>query len=171
MAATVYLQEWNGNSGAEIATSKSGATIRFKSADDATVDANDPLVVPGAGVYRSYEKYLQAYLELLGGSAEISNVEVFCTSSPIDGISIWAKQAAAYDTPLAGGYGAGGAMLGPKVDLFTKDANDPFVLGAGPYAVAGTEVADFLILQLEVNPSATVGALANTNIVLRYDEA
>ena len=170
MAATVYLQEWNGTSGSEIATSKQAGTVRFKSADDAVVDASAPLIKPNAGVYRSYEKYLRTHLEALGGSTEISNVEVFCASTPIDGISIWAKTAAAYDTPLSGGYSAPGAMVGPKEDLFVKNSDDPIILGAGPYDSPPVDVADFLVLQMECYPSATIGALADTDIVLRYDE-
>ena len=171
MAATVYLQEWNGVSGGEVATSKQGATIRYKSADDAVVDASDPLIKPNAGTYRSYEKYLRAYLEVLGGSANISNVEVFTSGDPIDGIAIWGKSEAAYDTPLVGGYDAAGAMVGPKEDMFTKDTDDPIVLGAGPFAAPATDVGDFLVLQMEVYPSATVGALGTVDLVLRYDEA
>lgn len=170
MAATVYLQEWNGTSGAEIATSKNGSSVRFKSADDAVVDASDPLVKPNAGAYRSTEKYLQVRLEGLGGSTDIRNLEVYTTSDPLDGIGIYSKSAAAYDTPLLGGYEDAGAMVGPKEDFLTKDSDDPVSLGAGPFAVALSDVGDYLILQMECYPSASTGATDDVDIILRYDE-
>lgn len=175
MAATVYLQEWNG-AAPGVATSKQGGTIQFKSSDDAAVEAlpgaANPLTVPNAGVFRSYEKYLQPHLENLNGAANISNVELFISgSTPDDGVSIQAKVANAYADPLAGGYEAGGAMAGPKEDLFTKDTNDPLVLGAGPFAAAPANIGDFAVLQMEIYPSAALGATSNFDIVLRWDEA
>src|ERR1041385_8474829 len=57
MAATVLIREKN--TAGETATDKTSGTIRFKKADDATVDANNPLVKPAAGSERSYEKWLR----------------------------------------------------------------------------------------------------------------
>lgn len=170
MAATVYLQEWNGTAGSELATSKNGSTIRFKSADDAVVDASNPLSKPNAGVFRSYEKYIQTRLEALGGSTDIRNIELFTNSQPIDGVGIYVKTVVAYDTPLEGGYEAAGAMVGPKEDLFTKTSDTPLELGAGPFAAALSDVGDYVVLQMEVYPSADTGATDDIDIILRYDE-
>ena len=48
MAATVQIVEKNGAGGTQ--TDKTSGTIRFKNADNATVDTGNPMVKPGAGV-------------------------------------------------------------------------------------------------------------------------
>lgn len=170
MSATVYWQEWNGTVGAENNTSKQGGVIKFKSADDPVNDDNDKLIVPGGGVYRSFEKYVQAYLENLDGSTQLSNLEAFVTdASPNDGTAIYAKAAAAYDMPKAGGYDVSGAMDGPKASLFSYTADAPLSLGAGPFAVTGS-IGDYLVLQMEVMPSAEVTGAPSYSLVIRYDE-
>ena len=178
MAAIVYFREFNGAQGAEVATSKNGQTIQFKSSDDAVVEAEggaaNPMISPNSGVYRSYEKYVIAYLEDLGGSANISNIEAFIDgSTPDDGIAIFAKVQVAYATPLGGGYDAAGAMLPVKEDLFTKTANDPLVLGVGPFDGDDelSSVGSHLVMQMEAYPSSSTGETSSFNLVLRYDEA
>jgi len=132
------------------------------------------MISPNSGVYRSYEKYIIAYLQDLGGSANISNIEAFIDgSTPDDGVAIFAKVQLAYATPLGGGYDAAGAMLAVKEDLFTKTAGDPLVLGAGPF-VEGDELASVgshLVMQMEAYPSSSTGESSAFNLVLRYDEA
>jgi hypothetical protein len=177
MAVTVYLQEWNGP-GAGAPTAKNGGqTIQFKSADNPAVEVwpvvTEGLTKPNAGVFRSYEKYLKTRLNAIAlPSVDIRNIEVFISgSAPDDGTAIYAKKEAAYTPPLAGGYDAGGAMVGPKVDLFTYTSAAPLSLddGATPYVIAG-DVGDHLVLQMEVYPTASTGASSSFNMVLRYDE-
>jgi len=169
MSATVYFQEFNGAAGTP--TAKHSESIRFKSADSPVPDTLDKLIRPGGGVFRSYEKYLRPRLEALGGSASISNVEMFTTDvSPDAGFAVYAKTAAAYAVPLAGGYEAAGEMVGPKGSLFSYTASNPLTLGAGPFAAPG-DIGDFAVLQAEVYPSADVTATPNYSLVLRYDEA
>lgn len=174
MAATVYLQEFNGVAPG-VATSKQNEGIQFKSADDSTVEAYNgataPLVKPNAGVYRSYEKYLQAYIEDLDGSDDIRNLQVFISGTPPDGgVGIFAKIVEAYVEPLSGGYSAEGAMIGERVDLFLKTSDNPLSLGDGPFDTELASAGSFLVLQMEVYPSARVGATSNYNMVFRYDE-
>lgn len=173
-AATVYLEEYNGDSGVEIATSKQGGEIQFTAADSPTVEAletaENALVVPNSGVFRSYEKWLRVKIEALGDSAQVSNLELFVDgSTPNDGIAVWADARDNYATPKVGGYTASGAMVQPKVNLFDKDTNDPVVLGAGPYNAAAS-VGKYLVMQMEVYPSASTGKTSDYDLVLRYDE-
>lgn len=159
-----------------VGTSKEVDPIQFKSEDDPAVEtimtATAPLVRPNAGVFRSYEKYIAAYLDALGGSAEISNIEAFISgTTPTNGIAIRYKTEAAYTEPLAGGYDAGGAMIGPTFDLFDTDSDNPVDLGAGPFNTELANAGDYLVMQMEVRPSAEVGETAGFSLVLRYDEA
>ena len=56
MAATMEIHEM---SGADTGTDKTSGTIRFKDADNATVDTNNPLVVPAADTIYSYTKSIK----------------------------------------------------------------------------------------------------------------
>ena len=64
MAATVEIQEKNGAGGTP--TNKASGTVRFKNADDATVDTANPLVKPPSGYDYSFEKWL--IFNVTGGS-------------------------------------------------------------------------------------------------------
>ncbi len=163
MSMIVNILEWCGAEGDQEATPKAGEEVRFKSADNSEVDAEDPLVKPNVGVYRSFEKYLQVSIEDLDESTSISNIEVFATGSANTGIAFLAKTEAEYATPVRT------AMSGEKANIFVYTTNSPLVLGEGPFDevdVAGL----FLVVQMEVYPSATVGAITPFDMVIRYDE-
>jgi hypothetical protein len=188
MAATIIINEWNGSVGTQSATSKAGSTVKFKSADDAIVSTDNPLVKPNAGVYRSYEKWLRCYISDLGDSASVSNIEVFTTGTPNTGISVWA---ATFDTycdangdaeadphaPRIGGYSSANALPQPKTNLFLATSTDPISLGAGPFSenqadgdIVEAGVGSYLALQMEVLPSATTGSTRSYQVIVRYDE-
>ena len=174
MAATVYLQEWNGVPGSEVGTAKIAESIQFKSADDATVEAyaasTTPLRRPNAGVYRSYEKQLRVFLEGLGGSTSISNIQIYTLSPvPTKGTAIWVRLKDAYENPKTGGYLPAGAIDGDKVNIATCTLAEPLDIAAGPFNVAQASIGPFISLQMDVYPSADE-AEANTVIMVRYDE-
>ena len=83
MAATVQIREKNG--AGQTATDKTSGTIRFKKADDATVDLNNPLVVPTSLTEYSYQKWLRMYVS--GGTyTQISNLRLYSDGSSGYGI-------------------------------------------------------------------------------------
>lgn len=188
MAATVLINEWNGTVGVQGGTDKTGNTIKFKSADNSVVDINNPLIRPNAGAYRSYEKWIRAYLSDLGGSASISNLEVFTVGSPNTGVSIWARTYATYcdaagdaeadpNAPRPGGYGSAGSLPDPKTNLFAATSAAPISLGAGPFNantddgdIVEAGVGSYLALQMEVTREAVIGGTRSYELVLRYDE-
>ena len=191
MAATIIINEWNGTVGVQSATSKSGDTIRFKSADNAEVDTNDTLRRPNAGVYRSYEKWLRTNISDLGDSTNVSNLELFTTSSADTGLTIWAATADSYCnaegdpeadqiTPKAGGYQSAGALQAPKENLFLYTSASPLSLGVGPFTVNADDgdiveagIGSYVVLQMDVSPSAAETPNSTTraySLILRYDE-
>jgi len=188
MAATIIINEWNGTVGGQSATSKAGAIVKFKSADNAVVDNNNPLIRPNAGVYRSYEKWLRCYIEDLGDSESISNIEVFTTGTPNTGVSVWVSTFGSYcnaegnggadpNSPRAGGRSSANAMPQPKTNLFLATSENPISLGAGPFDanqndgnIEGTGIGNYLALQMEVLPSATIGSTRSYQVIVRYDE-
>jgi len=172
--ATVYFQEFNGEAGVEVPTSKQASPLQFTAIDSPDVEevetAAHALVSPNAGVFRSYEKWLRVCVESLGDSTSISNLEVFVNGdTPNDGISVWVKTAEVYATPKVGGYASAGAMTAPKTNLFATSSDDPISLGAGPFEAA-EDVGLYLVVQMEVLPSAGIGLTSSYSLVLRYDE-
>ncbi len=188
MAASIIINEWNGTVGTQSATSKSGGTIRFKSADNAEVDSNDPLIRPNSGVYRSYEKWLRCYIEDLEDATSISNLEVFTTSRANTGVAIYAATFESFcdaegdaehdpSSPRIGGRHSENALPNPKTNLFAATSAAPIQLGDGPFSeneddgdIEDAGVGLYLVLQMEVSPSAVEGQSRNYAVVLRYDE-
>lgn len=175
MSAILYFEEWNGDEGDEIATSKQLENIQFKSSDSPAVEdygtAVAPLTKPNAGVFRSYEKYLRVYLEDLDESDSVSNLEVFYsgTGTP-SGLAVFAKVEDDYATPLPGGRSVDGAMIGEKINIMAATTDEPLVLGVGPFDTALSSIGGFLVLQMEIYPSATVATTPTRSMILRWDE-
>ena len=128
MAATVQIVEKNGAGGTT--TDKTSGTIRFKNADNSTVDTGNPMVKPGAGVDYSFEKWLR--LNVTGGTyTEITNVKAYMDGANGlgTGITLYAKAVASYVTPAEATATTG------YTDAFTYTSGAPLSLGAGPFSV------------------------------------
>lgn len=162
MAATVQLVEKNGAGGTQ--TDKTGGTVRFKNADNSTVDLVNPMVKPGAGSDWSFEKWLR--MNITGGSfTQITDVVAYTDGSSGlgAGINLWAKAVSAYSTPAEGTASTGYA------NGFTYTSGAPLALGAGPYSGTG-EKADHLVMLLEVTSAAAGGLTASETLTLAWSE-
>ena len=166
MAATVEIHEM---SALEPGTDKTSGTVRFKDADNATVDSNNPLVVGGATVY-SYTKKLRAYLED-APSVQVSNFRWYTDGAGFGtaSIGITVKDlgvtwGANYKTAMSGGSDLFGKTSGSPLD---GDATD-----AGPFVPADldTYIGDLIELQMTVATTAGQGALTPETLTLAYDE-
>jgi len=164
MAATVEIVEKNGTGGT--ATDKTSGTVRFKNADNATVDVNNPMVIPGSGTDWSYEKWLRLRASV-APSVQITNVKAYAdgTNNFGAGVNVYAKAVAgtAYATPVEGSGTAGFA------DLFTYTAGSPLTVGGGTYTGTG-EFADHVVMELSVGTNASQGSLAAETLTFSYDE-
>ena len=80
MVATVTINEHN-TSTPGTRTDKTSGTVRFKKADNATVDINNPLVKPPTGNDRSYEKWLRARIGATGPTGQITNLQFYSSGS------------------------------------------------------------------------------------------
>lgn len=162
MVATVQIIEKNGAGGA--ATNKTGGTIRFKDADNANVDTGNPLPVPAADSVFSYEKWLRLNVTVAPGT-NISNLKAYSDGGNGfgTGVSLWYRTTSAYATPVKPTDASGLA------DFFAKTDAAPVSLGAGPFTGVG-EKGDHLVLALEVDNTASQGALPAETITFAYDE-
>jgi hypothetical protein len=162
MAATVQIIEKNGAGGT--ATDKTGGTVRFKNADNSTVDLLTPMVKPGAGSDWSFEKWLR--MNITGGAfTQVTNVKVYSDGSNGlgTGINVWAKGVASYATPAEGTASTGYA------NFFTFTSGSPLSLGAGPFTGTG-EKGDHAVLLCEVTSTATGGLTPTETLTLAWDE-
>lgn len=162
MPATVQLVEKNGAGGT--ATDKTGGTIRFKQADNSTVDLNNPIPKPTAGSNWSFEKWLR--MNVTGGTySQITNVRFYSDGSNGlgAGINAWAKAVPAYATPVTPANSTG------FTNLFTFIVGAPLSLGAGPFTGTG-EKGDHAVLACEVTSTAVGGLTPSEAVTLAWDE-
>ncbi len=173
MAATVIINEWNGTSGAEVATDKTSGTIRYKKADNATVDALNPLVKPGAGNDRSYEKYTRLRITGTGPTGVITNPKFYTdgTNNFGTGISayILTTNLGSYATPVIPANDASGT------DQFTYNSASGKALdvaNAGPYSGTNTNIADYAVLWMTIASTATSpqNPTSGETVTYAYDE-
>lgn len=167
MAATIQIHEM---SALTTGTDKTSGTVRFKNADNATVDTADPLVIPTVGSIQSYTKKLRAYMEA-PPSTSVSNLRWYSdgTSGFGTGVSVNAKNigitwAANATTKQAGGSDLFGYTSATPLDGDTTDA--------GPFAPADddTYIGDLVEMQMFVDSTASQGALTPETLTFSYDE-
>ncbi len=162
MPATVQIVEKNGAGGT--ATDKTSGNVRFKTADNATVDLANPIVKPGAGSNWSFEKWLR--LNVTGGSySQITSIRAYMDGANGfgTGISLWARAVASYATPALGTSSAG------YTNAFSFTSGSPLSLGAGPFTGTG-EKGDHLVMLAEVASTASGGLTPSESLSLAWDE-
>jgi hypothetical protein len=150
----------------------------MKAADNATVDSNNPLVIPATGQNYSYEKWLRMYIGTTGPDTSITNPK-FYTDGSNDygtGIKLWATIDGAHSAPVIPST----ANDPPQHDAvamtnaFTYTSASPLaidVTNTGPYSGTSTNIADHVILVMEAEAGATQGALSGETITFVYDES
>lgn len=162
MAATVQIGEKNGTGGTF--TDKTSGTVRFKNADNSTVDLVNPLVKPGTGTDFSYEKWLR--LKVTGGSfSQISGQKVYSDGTSGFGTGVWcgAKAVTAFATPAEGTATTGYS------DVFGYTSGSPLTLGTGTTTATG-EFGDHAVLLMGVGTNATGGVLTAETLTFAWDE-
>ena len=167
MAATIEIHEM---SALAVGTDKTSGTVRFKDADNSTVDTNDPLEVPGAGSNYSYTKKLRAYMED-APDTNVSNLRWYTDGSSGfgTGVSVTAKNigttwGANYKTQMSGGSDLFGYTSGSPLDGDSTDA--------GPFTSSDLDdyIGDLIELQMAVASTASNGSLSAETLTLAYDE-
>ena len=162
MAATVQLLEKNGAGGT--GTDKTSGNIRFKNADDATVDLNNQLVKPTSGNDYSFEKWLR--MNVTGGSySQITNVKVYSDGSNGmgTGVEVYAKAVTSYATPAEATATTG------YTNFFSYTSGSALALGSGPYTSTG-EKADHAVLMCRIDNTVSGGLTPSETITLAWDE-
>ncbi len=179
----------NGTPGTQEDTSGlSPVNIRFKTADDSTINASDPIPIPGGGPVYSFWKHI--YMRVTGGTfTQINNVKFFTDGSDFgtgivtavgDGVQVnnsgsQAGYVKALGTPGTTGTEmvAGHSGVASKTDVFTFTSGSPrtvTISEAGGILDATGDRTDYLVVQMEVQNTASPGDLADETWTFQYDE-
>lgn len=162
MPATVQIIEKNGAGGT--ATDKTSGNIRFKNADNSTVDLVNPMVKPTSGSDFSFEKWLR--LNVTGGTySQITGIKAYTDGSSGlgTGVNLWGKAVTTFATPVEPTATTGYA------NMFTYTSGSPLSLGAGPYTGTG-EKGDHLVMMVEVTSAAAGGLTPSETLTIAWDE-
>lgn len=162
MAATVQILEKNGAGGT--GTDKTIGDIRFKNADNATVDLSNPMVKPSSGSDFSFEKWLR--FNVSGGTyTQITNVKAYSDGGNGlgTGVLLWAKAVTSYSTPAEATSTSG------YTNFFSYTSGSPLTLGAGPFTSTG-EKADHLVMMCEVQSTSSGGLTPTETLTVSWDE-
>lgn len=176
MAATVKVYEKNGSG--QVATDKTASSIRFKNADDAVVNLEDPLSKPSVGTEYSFEKWLR--LAITGGSfSQISNLKVYSDGSNNfgTGIKMWWLTAGSYSQPVKPSVSNDPPQHASVefINAFLYTSISPLDLNSinsGPFDNSSLpkDVGDYLIAVAEVEPTASQGVKSSEAIIFSWDE-
>ena len=162
MAGVLQLHEMTSSVGG---TDKTSGTVRFKAADDVTVDSADRLQIGGSTSY-SYTKHLKGYVSS-APDTDFSNLEAYTDGGTFDNsvtcLYIHTQTWVANVTT---------SILG--ADLFTKTAGAKVDMNSWDIThTAGQSPAywgDVLQLQLAVGSDANPGTLDGETLTFSYDE-
>jgi hypothetical protein len=166
MVATMQIHEM---SATMTGTDKTASTVRFKLADDATIDAVDPITIPtGLSIERnSYHKKLRMFCETAPGT-QVDNLQMYSDGANGFGTGVsvnasnrgvtWAANATAL---LTDGADLFGFTAGAPMNI---DAVDTALLDATGYG------GDIIGLQMLVASTAGPGELTDETITFSYDE-
>ena len=192
MVATfsVYF-DWGGTDGTPGTSTDIDAlgppTLRFKNADDATIDANDKLVIPGAGTKYSFWKHI--YLKCDDADSHtMNNFAIYSDGSNSLGTGIDVKVGLQFPTKNSGSS-AGYEVAAEDEDLVTDHSGISSVATIFNYTSgeatdlditcsetsnvidAANETTDYVLSQMEVINTASPGDLTNETGTFSYDEA
>jgi hypothetical protein len=162
MAATVQIHEMTG---ASAGVDKTSGTVRFKSADETSVDSNNRIQIPGSGTTYSYTKTLRFYFST-GPTVDITNLRAYSDGGNGFGTGVGCQ----YST--SGSWASNVNTNISGTDLFTKNSGSPIdldVTNTGPHTGTGYK-GDFLRLQLTVADTAGPGQLTAETLTFAYDE-
>lgn len=174
MPATVIINEKNG--AGETATAKTSGTVRFKNADNATVDAVAPLIKPTADREYSFEKFLRIEVTV-APATNMTNLNFYMDGANgyATGIKLWGRDLAAYTTPAVPTQTNDpplipvGGTPAAATDAFTWTSASPADLGAGPFTGTGDK-GDYVCLVMEVETTASNGASGDETATFEWDE-
>ena len=163
MAAVVKIYEMSASMSG---TDKTNATVRYKLADNATVDSNNPITIPSSGYTRSFTKQLRLYVAT-APPTQIDNFKVYSDGSNGFGTGVNVNA-----TNAGGTYSANATAAMNGSDLFSYTSGSPLAINVTHSSKTGTGFAgDLMKSQMVVASTASAGPLTpGETIIFSYDE-
>lgn len=162
--------------------------MRFKTADDATIDTNNPIPIPTSGTKYSYWKQIYLYCGT-APSTKVDNVKLYSDGGGFGtGITLkvgdeFPTKTDALDTGYEVATGTPGdtgdemvaahAGLTGSTDMFTFTSGSPLSVSiseAGSIIDAIGETTNYVCMQMEVLSTASPGDLTDETLTFQYDE-
>ena len=170
MAATIEIRSYHeaGGGNPDSGTDVAGGAIRFKQADNDTVDANNPIPIPGAGTAYSFLKQLRFYAAS-SPSNTINNLKFYTDGTNGLGTStgLNAKQETAWTNPVT----LGAADMTGGTDAFTYTSGAALtVTGTISNPTTGA-FGNYVKLQMTVGTGAAQGTTSSETVTYSYDES
>jgi hypothetical protein len=168
MAATVEIRSYHGASGSETGTDVAGGSIRFKQADNDTVDANNPVPVPAAGTNYSFIKNFRFHA-VTTPSNTINNLAFYTDGSNGygTGVALNVKTSATYVDPVANGTTA----LTGTTDAFTYTSGSPLAITGSVSNPTTGAFGNFVVAQIAVGTTASQGTSGSESLTWSFDES
>lgn len=168
MAYTVQVHEWT-STGAQ--TNKTGGALRFKNANNATVDTDSAMTrqTTAGGVDYSFEKYTRLKITGLStaGStaAAISNLRFYTdgANGMGTGITVFSKATTGFTAPAHPSSTTG------FTGSFTYVSTASLTLSTGTHSALG-HVGKFAVHLCRVTTGVTAGISNNETVTYAYDE-
>lgn len=167
MAATVQIISLHGATYLTTESPVQASTTRFKVADNATVDANNPIPIPTGADNYSFIKQLQLKTTVAPSNL-VDNVKFYTDATGYGAtISLMAKTYAtgSYVNPATQGTTA----LTATTDAFTYTAGAPLTVAGSTATTAN--FSDIVALQMGVTNTAAPGTTAGEVLTFSYDES
>lgn len=167
MAATVLIREKN--TAGETATDKTSGTVRFKTADNATVDLLNPMVKPAAGVNRSFQKWLRLNISV-APAGSITSPRFFTDGANSNtGVTMFISTTnpGTFSTPALETTDTG------YTDAFTFTSASTKALdavNAGPFSSTG-DFGDYIKMAMKIDTTVSApGTLTGETLTFQWDE-
>lgn len=156
--------------------------IRFKQADNPTIDSNNPIPIPAAGT--EYSRWKQIYLKCTTApSTQVDNVKIYTDGGGF-GTGITVKvgdELPVHNSGATTGYDVSDANevitnhtdITAATDFFTYTSGSPksvTISEAGSIIDAIGETTNYVVLSMEVTSTASPGNLADETFTWQYDE-
>lgn len=169
MAATVDIRSYHGTV-ADAGTDVAGGAVRYKMADNDTVDANNPIPIPGAGTEYSWIKHFAFYASV-APSNTVSNCKFYTDGANGLGTGVSLKvKISTYLNPTANAN----TLLTGTADAFTTYYNGTTNYLAVPGSIGaatGKITTDYIQSQLNVASTASQGSTPTETLTFQFDES
>lgn len=158
--------------------------IRFKQADDATIDAVAPIPIPAAGT--NYSRWKQVFMKCTTApSTQVDNVKFYTDGAGFGtGITLNIADACPlHSSTVTTGYdvadvnttmaSGGHTDVTTVTDAFTYTSGSPKTVSiseSGSIINAINETTNYIVLQMAVGTTASPGNLTDETLTFQYDE-